>query len=144
MKRIKKDQPDQIVFIGILFGKTRCVPERAFWQPDCIIVGLDRSFCVVTIFHFVVILDQKCNLYEKHVGSAELYLLNTLPKVISEFEGGSKCIKMLYGLNRQGHLIKCVGTRNLWTDRWAQGISLSADAPKDHPRGQGCVKSWVQ
>ena len=32
-----------------------------------------------------------------------------------------------------------LGTRNLWTDRWAQGISLSADAPKDHPGGQGCV-----
>lgn len=23
--------------------------------------------------------------------------------------------------------------------RWAQGISLSANAPKDHPGGQGCV-----
>ena len=84
----KKDQPDQIVFIGILIGKTRFLPDRAFWWPNCIIVTLDMPFCMNTSLHFVVNWRQKCNSYEMDVGSPELYLKNQFPKVTLIFEGG--------------------------------------------------------
>ena len=87
LQGIKKDETHQIVFIRSLIGKTRCVPDRAFLPPNCIILRLDMPFCINTSFHFVVNY-QKCNLYEMDVGSPELYLLNEFPKVTLIFERG--------------------------------------------------------
>ena len=85
---IKKDETHQIVLFGILIGKTRCVPDRAFLLPNCIVLKLDTPFCTNSSFHFVVNWRRTCNLYEMDVGSPELYLKKVnFPRLPWYFKG---------------------------------------------------------